>query len=135
MAARTVGITGEMARYWIETDMATQILERCRTELAARRSLFLEMFKDTVFRCAPGSPHAWLRLPAHWQPTRFAQVLAQRNIKVTPGNLFELDGLTQSQHIRMCFGAPKNSWRLREAFDVIRTLMDDHEFDDFTPVA
>jgi DNA-binding transcriptional MocR family regulator len=135
MAARTVGITGEIARYWIETDLASQILERSRAELAVRRNLFLEVFKQRIFRCAPGAPYAWLQLPAHWQPQRFAQALSQRKIKVTPGNLFELQAGAASRHIRICFGHPKMGWRLREAFETIADMMDDHDFDDFTPVA
>jgi DNA-binding transcriptional MocR family regulator len=135
MAARTVGITGEIARYWIETDMASSILERARSELTARRNVFVEVFKNQSFRCAPGAPYAWLQLPKHWSPPRFAQSLAQRKIKVTPGNLFELNQGTPSQHIRICFGHPKVGWRVREAFETIHDLMGDHEFDDFTPVA
>jgi DNA-binding transcriptional MocR family regulator len=135
MAARTVGITGEMARYWIETDMASSILARAQAELAARRSLFLEVFRGQEFRCAPGAPYAWLKLPEQWIPRRFAQALAQRKIKITPGNLFELNPTTQSHHVRVCFGHPKNGWRVREAFETMRELMQDQEFDDFTPVA
>jgi DNA-binding transcriptional MocR family regulator len=135
MAARTVGITGEMARYWIETDIASGILDRARSELAVRRDLFMEVFKDKEFRCAPGAPYAWLKLSPQWTPPRFAQALAQRRIKVTPGNLFELNPSSQSQHIRICFGHPKTSWRVREAFEVIHDLMDEAELEDFTPVA
>jgi DNA-binding transcriptional MocR family regulator len=135
MAARTVGLTGELARYWIETDLASNILDRTRNELAARRNLFVEIFKTQTWRCAPGAPYAWLQLPQHWSPPRFAQALAQRNIKVTPGNMFELDATRGSQHVRICFGHPKNGWRIREAFETIHGLMADHEFDDFTPVA
>jgi DNA-binding transcriptional MocR family regulator len=135
LAARTVGLTGELARYWIETDMASTILERTQTELGSRRATFMDIFKDHKFRCSPGSPYAWLQLPAHWQPSRFAQVMAQRRIKVTPGSFFELDPTVSSQHIRICFGQPKLSWRLRDAFEQIRDVMAEHEFDDFTPVA
>ena len=135
MAARTVGITGEIARYWIETDLASSILDRTRAELAARRNLFVEVFKIHAFRCEPGAPYAWLQLPEHWSPPRFAQALAVRKIKVTPGNLFELTQGGQSRHIRVCFGHPKVGWRIREAFETISEMMDDNDLEDFTPVA
>jgi DNA-binding transcriptional MocR family regulator len=135
MAARSVGIAGEIARYWIESDLATQILDRTRAELAVRRDIFIEIFKGCNYSCAPGAPYAWLELPGHWTPQRFAQNLAQRNIKVTPGTLFELTPTNKTQHIRICFGQPKTSWRLRQAFETIRDHMNDHEFEDFTPVA
>jgi DNA-binding transcriptional MocR family regulator len=135
MAARTVGITGEIARYWIETGIASSILERTRAELAARRNLFVEVFKAHDFRCAPGAPYAWLKLPEHWLPARLAQALAVRNIRITPGNRFELDPQVRSQHVRICFGAPKVGWHMREAFETIAEMMGDSDFDDFTPVA
>jgi DNA-binding transcriptional MocR family regulator len=135
MAARTVGITGEIARYWIETDLASNILERTRAELAARRLTFMEVFSDMLFRCEPGAPYAWLQVPDQWQPSRLAFALAQRKIKVTPGMKFELEPTRSSNHIRVCFGHPKLGWKMREAFETIRDLMLEPEFEDFTPVA
>ncbi len=135
MAARTVGITGEIARYWIETEMASDILERTRGELAARRSLFIEIFKHHSFRCEPGAPYAWLKLPEHWMPSRFAQTLSTRKIRVTPGSRFELDQKRPSPFVRICFGPPKLGWRMREAFETIAEMMGEGDLDDFTPVA
>ena len=135
MAARTVGITGEIARYWIETDLASTILTRTRNELASRRATFMEVFKNTKFRCEPGAPYAWLELPEHWSATRFASALLAKRIKVSPGSMFMLDRTTASRHIRVCFGNPQSGWRSRKAFETIRTLMSDHDEDDFTPVA
>ena len=131
----TVGITGEIARYWIETDLASTILTRTRNELAARRATFMEVFKNTKFRCEPGAPYAWLELPEHWSATRFASALLAKRIKVSPGSMFMLDRNTASRHIRVCFGNPQSGWRSRQAFETIRALMNDHDEDDFTPVA
>jgi DNA-binding transcriptional MocR family regulator len=135
MAARTVGITGEIARYWIETDLATSILNRTRNELASRRATFMEVFKDTKFRCEPGAPYAWLELPEHWSAGRFASSLMAKRIKVSPGTMFNIDRTTPSRHIRVCFGNPQSGWRSRQAFETIRTLMNEPDDDDFTPVA
>jgi DNA-binding transcriptional MocR family regulator len=134
MAARTVGITGEIARYWIESGMAQTILERSRSELESRRNLFMEIFKGCNFRCEPGSPYAWLQLPEHWNANRFTQSLATRKIKVTPESAFDLNG-GGGNHIRVCFGAPRVGWQMRRAFEDIATLMQGNEQDDYTPVA
>jgi DNA-binding transcriptional MocR family regulator len=135
MAARTVGISGEIARYWIESDIASEILQRTRSELAARRSTFSDVFKDTKFRCEPGAPYAWLELPDHWTANRFSSVLRTRNVKVSAGTLFLLNRNTQSHHIRVCFGEPHSNWKMRTAFETIRTLMNEHDDEDFTPIA
>jgi DNA-binding transcriptional MocR family regulator len=135
MAARTVGITGEIARYWIESGLAQTILERSRSELESRRNLFAEIFKDHPFRCEPGAPYAWLQLPGHWTANRFAQALAARNIKVTPESAFDILGAASGNHVRICFGAPRMGWQMRKAFEDIEALMRGGEQDDYTPVA
>ena len=135
MAARTVGITGEIARFWIESGMAQTILERSRSELDGRRNLFLEIFKDETFRCEQGAPYGWLKLPEHWSANRFVQALASRNIRATPESAFDLSAISSGNHIRVCFGAPRIGWQLRHAFEEILSLMRASDSDDYTPVA
>jgi DNA-binding transcriptional MocR family regulator len=135
MPARTVGLTGEIARYWIESDIAMSILARTRNELASRRSAFMEVFKECEFRCEPGAPFAWLELPQHWASGRFASTLATRRVKVSPSAIFQLGNHPPSRHVRVCFGNPQSGWKTRQAFESIRSLMDEHDEDDFTPVA
>lgn len=135
MAARTVGLTGEIARYWIETDAASDILSRTRQENAIRRAQAIEILGSDRFRCAPGAPFGWLELPEHWSGARFAQSLSARKIKVTPGNAFDLAPSGPSRHIRITFGAPASSQRTRHGFETIAELMQQQEEDDYTPVA
>jgi DNA-binding transcriptional MocR family regulator len=135
MAARTVGITGEIARYWIESGMAQTILERSRSEIESRRNLFMELFKDYTFRCEPGSPYAWLQLPEQWGANRFTQALAARNIRVTPESAFDITGSGKDRYIRVCFGGPRIGWQMRRAFEDMIEVMQGAEQDDYTPVA
>ena len=135
MAARTVGITGEIARYWIESDLATEILTRTRVDLAQRRALFSDVFKAANFRCEPGAPYAWLELPEPWSANRFASTLLAKNVKVSPGTLFNLNRNAASNHIRVCFGGPQTIWQSRAAFETIRNVMTSPDEDEFTPVA
>ncbi len=135
MAARTVGITGEIARYWIESDIATTILDRTRHELAARRATFMEVFAGCTFRCEPGAPYAWLELPDYWTAPRFASALLAQRIKVSPGSLFQLNRNIPSRHIRVCFGNPQPAWQNRKAYETIRDMMMNSDEDEFTPVA
>jgi DNA-binding transcriptional MocR family regulator len=135
MASRNVGITGEIARYWIETDMASAILTRVRNELAARRNVFLQVFKGTSYRCEPGAPYAWLELPEQWQAGRFVRALAARRVRVTPGSAFLLDGSQSSRHVRVCFGGPDTGVQTRKALERMRELMAEEPEEDFTPVA
>lgn len=135
MASRTVGITGEIARYWIETDLADTILARTRSELSALRGSFIDVFKGCTYRCEPGAPFAWLELPQHWNMPRFVATLQNKNIKVTPGSAFQLLPNQTSQHIRICFGTTARGFMVRKAFETIRNLMREQDEDEFTPVA
>ncbi len=134
-ASRSVGITGEMARYWIETEAAQTIMTRIRNEFAARRDVFLEVFKGHNFRCEQAAPYAWLELPEGWTAGRFSTLLASRGVKVTPGNAFRLGSQGSSRHIRVCFGHPQRVLQIRRAFESIRALIDQRDDDEFTPVA
>jgi DNA-binding transcriptional MocR family regulator len=135
MASRNVGLSGELARYWIETDAASTILTRARNELSARRAAFLEIFKGQAFRCEPAAPFAWLKLPPQWSSGRFANALAARHVRVTPGTAFHLTPGTASNHVRVCFGGPQSGHQTRKGFEIIRELMNDEPDEDFTPVA
>ncbi|MBG1232932.1 PLP-dependent aminotransferase family protein [Aestuariivirga litoralis] len=136
MSPRSVGIAGEMARYWIASGKADDILARIRLELSRRRAVFLEVFKDQKVACEPGSPFAWLKLPAPWTGNRFAAALRARRIEITPGSCFDLaDRQNAEQHVRICFGSPQSQWRPGPSFEAIRAIMDACDEDNFTPVA
>ena len=132
---RAVGMTAEMARYWLETDIADSVIKRVIAEMALRRKIFLEVFKGQRFRCEPGAPYAWLSLPAHWKPSRFAVEARQRGIHVSPGSYFAIGARAQEQNIRICFGQPATAEDLRRALIKIHELMAETQVDDFTPVA
>jgi DNA-binding transcriptional MocR family regulator len=134
-ASRSIGVTGEMARYWIETESAQVIMTRIRNEFEARRNLFLDVFKGCTFRCEQAAPFAWLQLPEWWTAGRFSTVLAGRGVKVTPGNAFQLGPQTSSRYVRVCFGHPQRSFQIRQAFETIHKVMQERNDDDFTPVA
>ena len=135
MAARTVGLTGEIARFWIESGMSTGILARGLEDMAHRRQIFMQVFKEHAFRCQQGAPYAWLELPAHWTPSRYAQALMTRKIRVTPSHAFELVPGQQSRNVRICFGAPANTGLLRRALETAEALMSQREDEDYMPVA
>ena len=136
VSPRNVGMMGEVARFWIESDMASTILARTQHELLRRRQGFMEHFKGAKFLCAPGAPYAWLQLPDWWTGKRFAAAALAQGIRITAGPVFELgqSGLA-TRHVRICFGAPGGLARSLKAFESLKTLMDHPPEDDFMPVA
>lgn len=133
--ARVTGLTAEIARYWIETDLADRILGRVQRELAARRALFQQVFGDTDYHCEPGSPHAFVNLPQQWSGTRFASEAIARKVKVTPGSIFAFGAKRPDRAFRLCFGQPASGDALLSSFNILRQLMDEQPADEFTPIA
>jgi DNA-binding transcriptional MocR family regulator len=134
-AARSIGITAEIARCWIETDVSQAILIRIRNEFEARRAAFMDVFKGSDFRCETAAPFAWLKLPPHWTGNRFAATLSSRGVRVTPASAFDLMPTRLNSHIRVCFGQPRSVAQVRAGCEIIRALMNEAPEDDFMPVA
>jgi DNA-binding transcriptional MocR family regulator len=133
--ARVTGLTAEVARYWIETDIADNLLSRVIAELSDRRRIFQEVFEGSAFMCEPGAPYAWLTLPSAWSGMRFAAAAFARNIKVTPGAAFALSAKANDRAIRLSLGQPPSADSLRATLETIRALMNEQPADDFMPVA
>jgi DNA-binding transcriptional MocR family regulator len=134
-APRNAGLTGEVARHWIETGLADDILTRTCNELAARRDALMHIFKGLDFRCEPGAPYAWLKLPGAWTATAFAGAAAARNVKLTAGPAFALGKTSSNDRVRICFGSPLNAAAAHQAFDIVRSLINERPEEEFTPVA
>jgi DNA-binding transcriptional MocR family regulator len=133
--ARVTGLTAEVARYWLETDIAEHLMRRVIGEMGARRSIFREVFSKHAFKCEPGAPFGWLTLPGHWSPLRFASKALSQNVRIIPGPAFSFGPQARDHGVRICFGAPATGQDLREALVKIRDLMGGDPEDDFTPVA
>ncbi|MBZ0261122.1 MAG: PLP-dependent aminotransferase family protein [Hyphomicrobiales bacterium] len=133
--ARVTGLTAEVARYWLETDIAEHLMRRVIGEMGARRSIFREVFSRHAFKCEPGAPFGWLTLPGHWSPLRFASKALSHNVRIIPGPAFSFGPQARDHGVRICFGAPATGQDLREALLKIRDLMGGDPEDDFTPVA
>ncbi len=132
---RAIGLTAEMARYWLETDIADNVMKRVTLEFGVRRMAFLKTFKGCKFRCEPGAPYAWVALPGHWKPMRFAAALQQVGVKITPGQAFAIGAKASENYIRICFGQPNSLEELQTGFNKVRLMMAETIVDDFTPVA
>ena len=136
MSPRSVGLMGEMARFWISSGRGDDILTRVRDELARRRAAFMDVFKGFVMNCEPGAPFAWLELPESWTGKRLAATLRARRIAITPGTSFDLSARNNgAQHVRICFGSPRANWRPLPSFQEIRAVIEAGEDESFTPVA
>jgi DNA-binding transcriptional MocR family regulator len=134
-SGRAVGLAAEVARHWIEGDAAGKILAAIIAENAARRAMALEIFRGRDFRCAPGAPFMWLKLPEQWRPGEFVRTAQDRGVKVSPGTAFAVDRRADDQGVRICFGGQIGRVDLRSAMAGINALLEEMPADRFHHVA
>jgi DNA-binding transcriptional MocR family regulator len=136
LSPRSVGMMGELARYWINSGKADEFLSRAQHVLAQRRAAFLEVFKGFHVNCEMSAPFAWLQLPDEISAKRLTLMLRQRHIAITPGTAFDLSAKNlAANHVRICFGYSSQNWQAAKTFQEIRTVIEDGETEDFMPVA
>jgi DNA-binding transcriptional MocR family regulator len=134
-SGRPVGLAAEIARHWIESGVADEILAANIAENAARRELALAHFRGRDFRCAPGAPYLWLKLPERWRPAEYAQAALAHGIRVTPGSAFAIDRRADDQAARLCFGGAPTRAELGQAFGRLNALLDEEPGEEFHSVA
>ena len=134
-SGRAVGLAAEVARHWIESDIADRVLSAIIAENGARRLLALDLLKGREVHCNPNAPFLWLKLPESWTPGDFARALDGRGVHVTPGTAFAIDRRADDQGVRACFGGPVTRDELRQALQAINSLIDEDPSERFNQVA
>lgn len=134
-SGRAVGLTAEIARHWIETDIADSILARNIAENATRRRAALEILGRKGLRCEQGSIFGWLPLPPRWTAEGFAAACRMHRVNLIAGNAFAVGGNAGADGVRLCFGAPRSEEQLRRAFRIVSELIDRPEKAEIPPVA
>ena len=136
LSSRSVGMMGEIARYWINSGKADEFLSRGQKVLTQRRAEFLQVFKGFHVKCEMSAPFAWLQLPDEMPAKRLASILRQRHIAITPGTAFDLSAKNlAANHVRICLGCALPNWQPVKTFQEIRAAIEDGETEDFMPVA
>jgi DNA-binding transcriptional MocR family regulator len=134
IGGRPVALALEVARRWIESDVADRVLSRIRSELAARRDIASEVLDGYTFQCEPGSLYVWLALPSPWRPAEFAAAAQANGVKVTPGAAFAMDQTTP-RAVRANLGPASSREALREGLKRLRQLLDRGPVEEFQTMA
>lgn len=111
-------VHGILAR-WLERGLLARALEEQRAEAAARQELARHKLAGLDLVSPPCGLHAWLRLPAGWEPAEAEQRLAERGVHVAPATLFWAGRSTPPRAVRLALGRPATRAQLAGALDVI----------------
>ena len=134
-SGRAVGLAAEVARHWIEGDVADKILSAIIAENSARRAMAMEIFKTRKFGCKPGAPYIWLKLTEHWQPGDFARAAQDQGMRITPGTAFAIDRRADDRAVRVCFGGNVSRENLHRCLTTLNALLNEMPGDEFHSVA
>jgi DNA-binding transcriptional MocR family regulator len=116
-------IQAEIATRLIQSGAASNILAANREELASRNSLVRNVLVDFKPQTAPGSPHAWLRLPAPWTRESF-QAWGQRSGLLTlTADSFSVDRECPDHAVRLSVSAPPSRDSLEAGLRTIASAL------------
>ena len=134
IGGRPVSLALEVARRWIESDIAERILGAIRAELLARRKLALEVLAGHSLQCAPGAMYVWLTLPARWRASEFAAAAQTSGLKLTPGTAFAMNPASPDK-VRVCLGPAPSQHSLRAGLERLRKVLEASPAEEFQTMA
>lgn len=120
----------ELASQWIADGTAERLADQYRAEARARQVIAREILFGLNVTAHPSAFHLWLTLPEHWTATHFAAEARQRDVVVTPAEVFAV-AQPGPRAIRLCLSAARSRDELCRALGIITALArqeHDHSF-------
>jgi DNA-binding transcriptional MocR family regulator len=108
---------------WMEDGTVAHLIERQRTEAAARQRIAATCLQGVDYRSQPLSYHLWLPLPPPWRSSTFTSATRARGVAVDPAFLFAVGPEREPHAIRISLSAAKTRDRLAHALGVIRDTL------------
>lgn len=104
---------------WLECGLLARALEAQRIEAAARQELARLRLAGLELASPPCALHAWLSLPAGWEPAEAERRLADRGVHVAASGLFWCGRGAPPRAVRLALGRPVTRAQLSEALDIV----------------
>lgn len=105
---------------WLDDGTADHLVERQRTEAAARQAIAADCLEGIAYDAEPISYHLWLPLPEPWRSSTFVEAVRERGVAVDPAYIFAVGPEREPHAIRISLSAARNRDRLRQALSVVR---------------
>ncbi|WP_222833336.1 PLP-dependent aminotransferase family protein [Pseudomonas sp. SC3(2021)] len=90
----------EVACRWIESGIATQLLNEQISEIGRRKALVSHALSDLVYRTHVHSPHFWIEVPEAWRASQIAAELKENSYLVSTAEAFAVGHAAVPQFIR-----------------------------------
>ncbi len=115
----TSPITSALMAYLIESGEAERIARLKAQQSNKRRELLDYILGNYNVRCREGSTVAWLPLPDTWTVAQFVGVLRDKNIVVSPSDVFWVGTGVPPNAVRLAVGAPRTTELLKAGLETI----------------
>lgn len=116
-------LMAEIATLWIDDGTADRVVERKRTESAARQRLAREILSGVSYRAHPNGYHLWIELPVGWKSAGFVADAHRRGVAVTPAESFAVGEAQVPSAVRACLGAARDRREVRTALTVLAGIL------------
>ncbi len=115
----TSPITSALMAYLIESGEAERIAKLKTQQSNKRRELLDYVLGNYKVRCREGSTVAWLELPDTWTVAQIVGALRDKNIVVSPADVFWVGKGVPPNAIRLAVGAPRTLEQLKTGLETI----------------
>jgi DNA-binding transcriptional MocR family regulator len=116
-------LMAEIAALWIDDGTADRVVERKRTESAARQRLAREILSGIPYRAHPNGYHLWIELPEGWKSAELVAEAHRRGVAVTPAESFAVGETPVPAAVRACLGAARDRRDVRTALTVLAGIL------------
>ncbi len=117
-------LLAEVARQWIESDIAGRLITARRNELRLRNRIASTVFRERNMRCHPLGLHVWLELPRLLRSEVVAKHALDQGIAVTTAEWFAIGGEKAPEAIRISLGNVPTRPELRRSLARVNRLLD-----------
>lgn len=115
-------VMADVVARWCNEGTAEAIINWHQQEALTRQEILHNSLKGLNYQAEPGSYHAWLTLPEHWNANDFSDAARQNNVIVMPDELFRVGKSKGAEGIRICLGSPEHREHLAEGLRIIKKL-------------
>ncbi len=122
LSGQLPGLSFEVARRWIESGVALDLMRRMRAETAARQRLAAERLAGLAVDAAPNAFHLVVHLPQPWRREEFVAAALARGVLIAPISAFAVGQAPAPHAVRVSIAAAPDQASLARALGVIRAL-------------
>jgi DNA-binding transcriptional MocR family regulator len=116
-------LVAEIASQWLSDGTAERLIQWQRDELTARQKILQRILRGYDCVSQRHALHAWLTISSQWRVDAFVASLRQRNVAVTPAEVFMVGRGNEPHAVRLSLGATRSRAQFEQGLTVVADLL------------